>query len=119
MCFAGTATHRSRSYWDDNQLAVFDILIVVTDDRLTALDVELLHIATKVYGKPVAILKNKGDMHLEQIKRTDGLRGEEARAHLVGGFRANVQSEEPPDAWCLSSTVRNCWEYQGTSQVLC
>jgi hypothetical protein len=51
-------------------LAVFDILIVVTDDRLTSLDVELLHIATKAYNKPVAVVKNKGDIHLEQIKRS-------------------------------------------------
>jgi hypothetical protein len=102
FCCAGTVNHRSRSYWDDKQLAVFNVLIIVTDDRVTALDVELLHIATRVYGKPVAILKNKGDAHLDNMIHDAGedeagelLTTESASVRLVEGFQANIRGASP------------------------
>ena len=90
---AGTATHSTRTYWEDKLLSVFDILLVVTDDRVTALDIELVHIATKVYKKPVAIVKNKGDNHIIALRRDQSMARAEAETYLIEGFQKNVQGK--------------------------
>ncbi|RCH97165.1 hypothetical protein CU097_012710 [Rhizopus azygosporus] len=88
---AGTLTNNDKTYFEDNYLYAFDSLIIVTAERLQAIDLEIAAKAQE-YHIPVLFVRNRCDQSLQsKIKRYETKDSNLAWARAVGELVREVR----------------------------
>ncbi|KAJ7045303.1 P-loop containing nucleoside triphosphate hydrolase protein, partial [Mycena alexandri] len=101
---AGTLQVGDWQYFSDQELYVFDALIVLVDNRFTMTDVAILRNA-RLFGIPCYIVRSNADSHVRNLTREMGYDSDDeeqdaesratfeyaAREHFVSATRQNVR----------------------------
>lgn len=102
---AGTRDIPGARYFIDQSLFIFDLILVVYDNRFTEIDLDILR-NCGLYGIPSFIVRSKADSHIKSLMKSDGYESgddmddddkenlrQQCRDHFVTTTRQNVERE--------------------------